>query len=489
MAAAYPSSYPRYYPEGLVGPPPPIHGCVAEGFESVKAVFAENFEQRCERGGALCVYFRGEKVIDLWAGERYLGVPWEEDTIVNIYSTTKGLAALGLALLHSRGLLDYDAKVGTYWPEFACNGKEDITVRELLAHRVGVCCVEANLTEQILADPIQLGTALATTKAEWLAGAKKNGYMGVTIGWYDDQLCRRIDPQGRDIVTFVKEEICTPVGCADEFFCGLPPADELDRGRIASLNAYGTFDMMLRSKFPSSFVNNFALNPSSYVARAFSNPPMVPRDYGEEWVRKLMIPGANGHASARAVAGIYNTILTAGRNGAAEAAASKPVDVGFTPATVDQLLESAEPLWDEVLRTKSCFSLGFCKPADDFFVFGSSDKAFGTPGCGGALGFADPDADLSFGYVTNRIGMYMAQDPRELALRAEVYRAIEKNFPGVPSRPQVPDPVMAKFIEHNNTLETHWMDPVLHRFGNTGTASIIVFGIVVVLARWFQRGA
>ena len=127
-----------------------MHGTCAKGFESVRDVFKENFLTRLERGAAVCVYLRGEKVVDLWGGERYLGVPWEKDTIVNIFSATKGVAGLGVALLHSKGLIDYEEKVSKYWPEFACNGKENLTVRELLSHNVGVCAITGNVAREDL---------------------------------------------------------------------------------------------------------------------------------------------------------------------------------------------------------------------------------------------------------------------------------------------------------------------------------------------------
>jgi len=477
-SAPYPGVYPRYHPEGL-DCAVEIRGTCAPGFESIRDVFAENFKSRCERGGGICVFHGGEKVVDLWAGERYLNEPWEEGTLVNVFSATKGLAALGLALLHSRGLLDYDERVGAYWPAFACNGKEDVTVRQLLSHSVGVACIDTALSLEDLRDFDTVGQALASTSLEWGADAEKNGYMGVNIGWYDDMLCRRIDPEGRSIADLLKNDLFAKIGLQQEFFCGLPDPDVLDRGRIASLNGWKVHDLLLRGKLNPDFIWNFALRPSSYCARAFSNPKATgdPRAYGTEAIRQCVIPAANGHVTARALAGAYDAILAAGRgDGAANAA-------GFTRGTLELLSEPVQSRFDEVMRQQSAFSLGFSKPAaSDDWSFGSSDRAFGTPGAGGSLGFADPDADLAYGYVTNRMGLHGCQDPRELALRAEVYACLARM--GRPSRPQPPDRILARHLRDGTAAETHWADPLIH-----SSAAVVAAALAAAAAAYVARCA
>mmetsp|Transcript_17012 Transcript_17012/g.28417 ORF Transcript_17012/g.28417 Transcript_17012/m.28417 type:complete len:485 (-) Transcript_17012:272-1726(-) len=450
----YPGTYPGYYPKGL-GKAIAVHGSCATGWESVRDVFAQSFTERLEGGAALCVYYKGERVVDLWGGERYLGIPWEKDTIVNSFSLSKGLCALGLALLHSKRLLDYDEKVATYWPEFGCNGKGGITVREMLSHSVGICVLDTAITLDMIADHKKLGQAIASTKMHWGPEAKKNGYMGQTLGWYEDQLCRRIDPRKRSIVDFVKEEIATKVGVEDEFFIGLPPPNVLPRSRVAALNAWGPFDLFFRGKFPSAFVNNFLFKPSSYAARALSICPKLgdTRVYGTEEVRKLVCPASNGHTSARAVAAVYNTFLSDLRPG------SSSLRVGFTQETADELRTPALVQFDEVIQANTCFSHGWVRPSP-LYVFGSSDIAFGCPGFGGNFGFCDPDADLAFGFVTNGMGLYLSIDPRELAIRQEIYQTVRRL--GGASREQLPDPDLAKRMAAGTEKETLRIDPLLN---------------------------
>src|SRR5215470_3181791 len=152
-----------------------VEGHVGRGFEAVRDAFVENFARRSELGGACCAYFRGEKVVDLWGGIRNerTGEPWERDTMVIVYSATKGLAAMTLALAHSRGWLDYDERVSTYWPEFAQYGKGPITIRQLLAHQAGLYVLDEPLTRELMSDLDRLAIVLARQKPAWPAGERQ----------------------------------------------------------------------------------------------------------------------------------------------------------------------------------------------------------------------------------------------------------------------------------------------------------------------------
>ena len=173
-----------------------VHGHVAPGFEEVRAEFERTFTERGELGAACAAYVRGEKVVDLWGGVRDArsGAPWEEDTIVLVYSTSKGLAAMTLALAHSRGLLDYDERVAAYWPEFAQAGKERVTVRQLLGHEAGLPVVDEPLNPELLQDHDRLAAAIARQRPLWEPG-RRHGYHGVSLGWYEGELVRRTDPE------------------------------------------------------------------------------------------------------------------------------------------------------------------------------------------------------------------------------------------------------------------------------------------------------
>src|SRR5262245_58268087 len=151
-----------------------VHGTVAPGFELVREVFSNNFRTRGELGAACAVYLRGEKVVDLWGGVRdhETGAPWDEDTMVMVFSSTKGMSALALAVAHSRGLFRYDEPVATYWPEFAQHGKDAVTVRQLLAHQAGLCAVDEIFDAAKLADLDRVAAALAAQRPAWAPGEK-----------------------------------------------------------------------------------------------------------------------------------------------------------------------------------------------------------------------------------------------------------------------------------------------------------------------------
>ena len=180
-----------------------IQGSVSKGFEAVRDAFLENFSSRKELGAACCLYCRGEKVVDLWGGIRNkaTGEPWEENTMVIVHSATKGLAAMTLALAHSRGWLDYEQRVETYWPEFGQQGKETITVRQLLAHQAGLFAFDEPVDREIVADPERLALVLARQTPAWKPGTRQ-GYHAISMGFYEGELLRRIDPLHRSLGHF-----------------------------------------------------------------------------------------------------------------------------------------------------------------------------------------------------------------------------------------------------------------------------------------------
>ena len=215
-----------------VAQPVEIHGFVSPGYEAVREAFAENFARRREVGAACCVFKKGEKVVDLWGGVRNkaTGEPWQEDTMALVYSATKGLAAMTLALAHSRGWLDYDELVCKYWPEFAQNGKEKITVRQLLAHQAGLFAFDEPLDRNVVADLDRLAAIMARQKPAWEPGTRQ-AYHAVTIGFYEGELLRRIDPQHRSLGQFFQDEIATPLGL--DFYIRLP--ESIPDSRLAPL--------------------------------------------------------------------------------------------------------------------------------------------------------------------------------------------------------------------------------------------------------------
>ncbi len=209
-----------------------VGGTVAPGFDDVRAEFERDFTERGEIGAAVAAYWRGEKVVDLWGGHRTPSgdEPWNEDTMVVVMSTTKGLAAMTLAIANSRGWLDYDAPVAQYWPEFAQNGKAAITVRQLIVHEAGLVLLDEDLTIDMLRDLDSVARMLERQTPAWTPGTR-HGYHAMTIGFYMQELIRRVDPAHRTLGQFFHEEIAEPLDL--EFYIGLPP--EIPDDRIAQI--------------------------------------------------------------------------------------------------------------------------------------------------------------------------------------------------------------------------------------------------------------
>jgi CubicO group peptidase (beta-lactamase class C family) len=206
----------------------------------VPEAFAENFVRRRELGGACCAFYRGEKVVDLWGGIRNkrTGEPWEQDTMVLVYSATKGLAAMTLAIAHSRGWLDYEKPVCRYWPEFAQQGKERITVRQLLAHQAGLFALDEPVDRALVADLDRLAVVLARQKPAWEPGTRQ-AYHAITLGFYEGELLRRVDPQHRSLGQFF-QEVALRLGL--DVYIRLPEA--IPNSRLATLPSASPLEML-----------------------------------------------------------------------------------------------------------------------------------------------------------------------------------------------------------------------------------------------------
>lgn len=320
---------------------------MSAGFEAVRDAFAENFSLRNELGGACCVYCRGKKVVDLWGGVRNkaTGEPWEEDTMVLVYSTTKGLAAMTLALAHTRGWLNYDERVCAYWPEFAQNGKEAITVRQLLAHQAGLFACEGQGDRNLVSDPSRLAELLARQKPAWPAG-ERQAYHAITLGYYESELLRRVDPQHRTLGTFFRDEIASPLGL--DFHIRLP--ESISDSRLATLSRPGLLEM-LRGFGLRFFLTAF--NPSSNISRALEGS-MLSHDARRIYARDLEVPSGGGVGTARAIARAYSVFATDGE------------ELQLRPETLQLLAAPAVPpargFYDDCMETDGVqFSLGFMK--------------------------------------------------------------------------------------------------------------------------------
>ena len=380
-----------------------IHGDVRPGFEGVRTAFAENFERRREIGAACCIYLHGEKVVDLWGGvrDRTTGALWLEDTMTLVFSTTKGMAAIVMAVAHSRGWLDFDERVATYWPEFAANGKDRVTVRQLLAHQAGLFGFDDPVDRSVVADPDRLAAIMARQRPEWPPG-ERQAYHAISLGFYEGEIIRRVDPQHRSLGRVFAEEVAGPLG--EDFFIRLP--EDVPDDRLAPLVLRSPWFNLLELS-PRMLLA--ALNKRSVMYRSvMSNPgTLLGLDEQRIFARELEVPSGGGVGTARAVAHAYGALAAGG------------AELGMRADTMREI--EAPPIPPRAGFHDACmgggdirFSLGFMRPAPDWRFGGP--RSYGAPGAGGSFGYADPDAGIGYAYVCNRSGKSQ-DDPRDVALR------------------------------------------------------------------------
>lgn len=388
-----------------------IHGHVLPEFEAVRDAFVENFKTRNEIGAAVAVVIDGEMVVDLWGGirDRDTGADWEEDTMVLVFSTTKGVAGLVMALAHTRGWIDYEGRIAEYWPEFAQNGKESITVRQLLSHQAGLHAFHQKVDREIIADLDRLARIMEAERPQWPPG-QHYAYHIISLGFYEGELIRRVDPEHRTLAQVFREEIALPL---DVDFHIRVPAD-INDDQLAKLKMPGFVKSILGLPTGMLFP---VLNPWSHVFRSTMVNPgtTIVLDKDRTVARDLEVPAGGGIGTARALATMYGEFAAGGKR------------LGLRPETLAAL--SAEPIWptagcwDMCLKEDAAYSLGFMKP-NAAFSFGEP-TAFGMPGAGGSMGYARPDVKLGFGYVMNSMGTGINADPREVALRQALAESLK----------------------------------------------------------------
>ncbi|WP_433679732.1 serine hydrolase domain-containing protein [Nocardia sp. CA-119907] len=389
---------------------PTVHGEVAAGFGPVADAFRRNFTQHGEIGAAVAVYAGERPVVDLWAGhrDRHATLPWERDTIVPVFSSTKGMAAFVVARAVSKGLLDYAEPVAKYWPEFAAQDKGAVTVRQLIDHQAGLSGLDSVVRLPQIADLDGLATILAAQRPAWRPGTR-HGYHAITLGLYQGELVRRVDPEHRTLGRVFAEEIAAPLDL--DFFIGLPAEQSMDR--IATLSATEGMDILRYERDIPVRIGAEIFAKRGFSHAALTNPRIgAPVRASRRELLELEMPGSNGVGNARSLAKVYGA--AAGRTGAL------PID----DSVLDQLAAPAAddvPADDLVLHTKSRYHLGFRKSRGSF-RFGSDQHAYGTTGLGGSFGFADPTTGFGFGYAMNRLGLAVLDDVRSRNLREALLR-------------------------------------------------------------------
>lgn len=397
--------------------PAPCHGSFADGFAPVAEQFAAQLRDRSEIGAGLAVYHHGRCVVDLWGGHADVAHarPWAADTRIVVFSVTKGLAAMALALLADRGQLDWDAPVATYWPGFAAAGKHAITVRTLVDHRAGLLGLDVPLTmdDCLLPDRRdRLVAALEQQRPAWEPGTLQ-GYHAITFGMYVRELFERIT--GEDLGAYLQAQLFDPL--AADVSLGTPP--EVD-ARIATLypprmatRVLRMFGAALRGGTAEARMFRAVLARRSFPRAAFGNPRQG-RDgvaeYNDPRVRRAVLAWASATASARGLARAYVPFASDG------AAFGRRY---LSPATLAPvLMRQGWSDCDLVLQKPIGWSHGFVK--EETTMFSPNPEAFGHPGMGGALGWCDPTAGLAIGYVMNRMD-WRIRSPRAVALCHALY--------------------------------------------------------------------
>ncbi|MBF6215007.1 beta-lactamase family protein [Nocardia puris] len=390
---------------------PAIHGEAAPGFGPVADAFRRNFSHHGEIGAAVAVYAGDDLVVDLWAGhrDRHRTLPWERDTIVPVFSSTKGMAAFVVASMVSRGVLDYEKPVADYWPEFAAHGKGTVTVRQLIDHQAGLSGLDRIVTLRELADLDGLAKILAEQKPAWRPGTR-HGYHALTLGLYQGELVRRVDPRGRTLGRVFAEDIAGPLGL--DFFIGFPESEPIER--VATLSATRGLDILRFERDLPLRIGTEIYLQRGHSHAALTNPRCgAPVRAARREFLGLELPAHGGVGNARSLAKVYGA--AAGRTSALPLA-DDVLELLAAADTADDV-----PADDLVLHTKSRYHLGFRKSRGSF-RFGADKRAYGTTGLGGSFGFADPATGLGFGYTMNRLGMAVLDDVRSRNLREALLR-------------------------------------------------------------------
>jgi CubicO group peptidase (beta-lactamase class C family) len=401
-----------------------ISGWVAPGFEAVRDVFQANFDAGFEVGAAFGAYHRGQKVVDLWGGvaDARTERPWEEDSLVLVYSTTKGVVAMCANRLAQQGAIDVEAPVTTYWPEFGQAGKDHVTVADLLSHRAGLAWVDGTVSfdEMVRWDPVV--EALERQAPSWPPGTA-HGYHATTYGWLVGEVVRRVT--GMSIGTYLRTEVAGPLGA--DFFIGLPVSEEPRVARLltfieglksgaALLGAqsqdapHGGPDMTELAELAKTY-----LAPDGPLYKALAAPGGALTDE-EVWhsvrLHAAEIPAANGICDARSLALLY---------GACVDDVKTPSGATFrilSPEQVDRAVQQQTKGPDEVLMGLDIqWGLGF--NVNRGIIGGAGlggPRAFGHFGMGGSAGWADPDLHLGMGYVMNRMDIGTTGDTRSFRL-------------------------------------------------------------------------
>ena len=362
-----------------------VEGFATEQFAGLRTAFEEQVASGADVGASLCCYLGGELVVDLWGGTRDAAgeIPWTPDTLVNVWSTTKTMTFLAGLMLADRGLLDFDAPVATYWPEFAAGGKEYLPVKYLFSHSAGLSGWDPALIGPELAD-WDLATSRLAAQTPWWEPGTVSGYHALTQGHLIGEVVRRIT--GKSFGTFFAEEIAKPLGA--DFFVGLPESEE---HRVSPV-------------IPGQPMSGNGQGVESIAVRTLLSAQMDAGTPNERWWRAAEIPAANGHGNAKSVATIQDVITGRGTHGGVRL---------LSEAGVDRLFEKQIEGRDLVLNFDLAFGLGYGLASATIPI---GPRACFWGGYGGSLIIMDQDSGLTFSYMMNKMAPELIGDTRGFTL-------------------------------------------------------------------------
>lgn len=370
-------------------------GFVHDKFAPVRDAFEANLASGADVGASFCATKDGETVVDLWGGwaEEARTRPWEKDTIVNVYSTTKTMTALVALMLADRGLLDFDAPVARYWPEFAAGGKAGIKVSHLMSHSAGLSGWKAPISKEDLYDWDKVTSLLAAQAPYWEPG-EAMGYHALTQGYLVGEVVRRI--AGKSLGTVFREEIAGPLGA--DFHIGLPASED---GRVADLippPPGGAIGDGVQTELQANMSNNPGVDVAETRKRAW---------------RGAEIPAAGGTGNARSIAEIHAILA----NGGVAKGRRFMSDAGCRKALEPQIEGK-----DLILGVEGRFGMGFGL-AGGMIQFPNPDTIF-WGGYGGSLVIIDMDARTTFGYAMNKMAPTTTGDMRAIGLAMAMWQAL-----------------------------------------------------------------
>ena len=373
-----------------------LHGHCHEQFEPVRAAFASNFSERGDVGASVFVTLDGEPVVDLWGGDAGPGGgAWAEDTIVNVYSTTKTMASLCVLMLADRGEVDWDAPVARYWPGFEKNGKEGVLVRHVMSHTAGLSGFDPAIAPEQLYDWEGITAHVAAQQPWWEPGTQ-SGYHAVTQGVLQGEIVRRVT--GRSLGTFFREEVAEPLGA--DFHIGLDPRHDDRVGELIP---------------PEMGLDGQNAEGAGEVAkRTLGSVHLTGREPQTTGWRRAEIPAAGGISNARGVGRVHSAIACGGEVDGVRL---------LSPAGVDTIFEEQSNGPDLVFGIPVRFGMGFGLKSD-FFPLGPNERVCFWGGWGGSLAVTDVDARFTVSYVMNRMEGNLMGDVRGGVLVMAAYEAL-----------------------------------------------------------------